>query len=99
MPRTGYIIHDQQAIYYMTFTVVGWIDIFSRRSYRDIMIDSFKHCQQNKGLHLHAYVMMSNHVHLIVSVDEGFTISNFVRDCKKYSSWSKISAAYLRPKI
>ena len=28
MARKGYIVHDQQAIYYMTFTVVGWIDIF-----------------------------------------------------------------------
>lgn len=37
-------------------------------------------------MHLHAYVIMSNHVHLIVSVDEGFTVSGFVRDCKKFTS-------------
>ncbi|HEY2582234.1 MAG TPA: transposase [Mucilaginibacter sp.] len=86
MSRKGYIVHDQQAIYYMTFTVVGWIDIFSRQAYRDIVIDSFKYCRAHKGLHLHAYVIMSNHVHLIASVDEGFTISDFVRDCKKFTS-------------
>jgi putative transposase len=83
MFKGGYVVRDQQAIYYMTFTVVGWIDIFSRQRYRDIVIESFKYCQQHKGLHLHAYVIMSNHVHLIVSVDEGCTISAFVRDCKK----------------
>ena len=33
MVRKGYVIHDQQAVYYLTFTVVGWIDIFSRQSY------------------------------------------------------------------
>ena len=86
MARKGYIIHDQQAMYYLTFTIVGWIDIFTRQSYRDIMIESFKHCQGEKGLHLHAYVIMSNHVHLIVSVDEGFTVSDFIRDCKKFTS-------------
>ncbi|MES2426335.1 MAG: transposase [Bacteroidota bacterium] len=86
MARTGYIIHDQQAIYYMTFTIVGWIDVFSRQSYRDVVIDSLKYCQKNKGLHLHAYVIMSNHIHLIVSVDEGHTISDFVRDCKKFTA-------------
>ena len=86
MSRKGYIIHDQQAIYYMTFTVVGWIDIFSRQAYRDIVIDSFKYCQTHKGLHLHAYVIMSNHIHLIASVDEGHSISGFVRDCKKYTA-------------
>jgi putative transposase len=86
MARKGYIILDQQAIYYMTFTVVGWIDVFSRQSYRDIVIDSFKYCQKHKGLHLHAYVIMSNHIHLVVSVDEGHMISDFVRDCKKFTA-------------
>ncbi len=86
MPRKGYIIHDQQAMYYMTFTVVGWIDVFSRQAYRDIVIESFKYCQKNKGLHLHAYVIMTNHIHLIVSVDDGHTISDFVRDCKKFTA-------------
>jgi putative transposase len=86
MSCNGYIIHDQQAIYYMTFTVVGWIDVFSRQCYRDFVIESFKYCQQHKGMHLHAYVIMTNHVHLIVSADEGFSISNFVRDCKKYTA-------------
>ena len=86
MARKGYTIGDQQAIYYLTFTVIGWIDIFSRQSYRDIVIESLKYCQQNKGLHLHAYVIMSNHMHLIVSVDEGFTVSDFMRDCKKHTS-------------
>lgn len=86
MFRRGYIIHDQQAIYYMTFTVVGWIDVFSRKHYRDIVIESLQYCQQRKGLHLHAYVIMTNHLHLIVSVDKGFTISAFVRDCKKFTA-------------
>ena len=66
MARKGYIIHDQQAIYFLTFTIVGWIDIFTRQSYRDIVIESFRYCQQKKGLHLHAFVIMSNHVHLVV---------------------------------
>jgi putative transposase len=86
MFRKGYSINDQQAIYYMTFTIVGWIDIFSKRIYRDVFIDSLKYCQQNKGLHLHAYVIMTNHVHLIVSVDEGFSLSDYVRDCKKFTA-------------
>jgi len=45
MARKGYIIGDQQSMYYLTFTVVGWIDIFTRQSYRDIVVKSFKYCQ------------------------------------------------------
>jgi putative transposase len=84
--RKGYFIHDQQAVYYMTFTVVGWIDVFSRQSYRDMLVESFKYCQHNKGLHLHAYVIMSNHIHLIASVGEGNSLSDFVRDSKKFTA-------------
>ncbi len=91
MARKGYVIHNQQAVHYLTFTVVGWIDIFTRQSYRDIMIESLKYCQREKGLHLHAFVIMSNHVHLIVSIDEGFTLSGFIRDCKKFTSKKIIS--------
>jgi putative transposase len=86
MSRKGYIIYDQQAIYYMTFTIIGWIDVFSRQAYRDIVIDSLKFCQKSKGLHLHAYVIMSNHMHLIASVNEGCSISDFVRDCEKFTA-------------
>ena len=88
----AYQIKDQKALHFLTFQVVGWIDIFTRQHYRDIVIESFKFCQLKKGLHLHAFVIMSNHVHVIVSVDNGFTISGFVRDCKKFTS-NQIMAA------
>ena len=45
-----YKIHDPSGMYYMTMSVVGWIDIFSRQRYRDIVIDSLKYCQKEKGL-------------------------------------------------
>ncbi len=43
---TGYQIKGQEAAYYLTFQVVFWIDIFTRKVYRDIIIDSLKYCQQ-----------------------------------------------------
>lgn len=63
----GYKISHQHAVHYMTFQVVYWIDIFSRKIYRDIILDSFRFCQRHKGLKVHAYVIMSNHVHCILS--------------------------------
>jgi putative transposase len=57
--------------HFVTFAVVGWIDVFSREYYKEIFINSLKHCQENKGLKLHAWVPiaigMTNHVHLIIS--------------------------------
>jgi len=60
---TGYQIRDQAALYYLTIQVVDWIDVFTRLAYRDIILDSFRYCQANKGLQIFWYVIMSNHIH------------------------------------
>ena len=40
-----YKIRDQEQLYFVTFTVVDWIDIFIRDEYRSIIIESIKYCQ------------------------------------------------------
>ena len=84
MPHT-YRISDQEAIYFLTFQIVGWVDIFTRRIYRDIVIESLTYCQQEKGLKLYAYVIMSNHIHLLAQNETG-DLSGFVRDFKNFTS-------------
>ena len=58
----GYKIRDQSSTHFLTFTVMGWIDIFSRKRYRDIIIDSLNYCRANKGLQIGGYVIMTNHI-------------------------------------
>ena len=82
---TGYQIEDQSATYYLTLQVVDWIDIFTRPVYRDIVIDSLKYCQQNKGLQVFGYVIMSNHIHLIANSPAGH-LSETLRDLKKFTA-------------
>lgn len=83
---TKYLIRDQQATYFLTFTTVRWIDALSRPYQKDVVIDSLAFCQKNKGLLLHAYVIMSNHVHLIASAKEEYALSAIIRDLKKHTS-------------
>ena len=80
-----YQIQDQQQVYFFTFQVVGWADIFRRKIYRDIILDSFVYCRKNKGLLLFAYVIMTNHVHTIMQSKVG-DLSGLVRDFKKFTS-------------
>jgi REP element-mobilizing transposase RayT len=84
---TGYKITDD-GIYFLTFQVVGWVDLFTRKIYRDIIIESLQFCQHHKGLNLFAYVIMSNHMHLLVQSETG-DLSGIIRDFKSYTS-SKI---------
>jgi REP element-mobilizing transposase RayT len=82
---TGYQIKDQKGIHFLTFQIVDWIDIFTRKIYKDILIDSFKFSIENKGFQLFAYVIMSNHVHIIAQGSEG-KLSENIRDIKKFTS-------------
>lgn len=86
----GYKIRDQGAPHFLTFTVVGWIDIFSRQRYRDIMLKNFAYCRQNKGLLIGAYVIMSNHIHLIAQSKQD-CLSATIRDLKSFSTKEIIS--------
>jgi len=88
---TGYQIKDQTSLYYLTFQVVDWIDIFTKSAYREIVIESMKYCQSLKGLQVFAYVIMSNHVHLIANHPNG-KLSETIRDFKKFTSRSIIKA-------
>jgi putative transposase len=52
--------------YYVTLTVVGWIDVFTRKEYVQEFMNSLQYWQEKNKLHLFAYVILSNHVHLIL---------------------------------
>jgi putative transposase len=82
----AYTFANAEGVYFVTFTVVEWVDIFTRSRYADIVLNSLKHCIDEKELQLHAYVIMSNHVHLIISRKGKETISDIVRDFKKFTT-------------
>ena len=68
MDSDGYKIRDQSKPHFITLTVVGWIDAFTRKRYKDALIESLNYCIENKGLVVFGYVIMSNHVHLLCEV-------------------------------
>ncbi|MCU0325764.1 MAG: transposase [Spirosomaceae bacterium] len=79
--------------YFLTITVVDWVDVFTRPIYRHIIIDSLKYCQEAKGLEIYAWVLMSNHLHLVASATkDGVTMSDILRDFKKFTSKKIVEA-------
>ena len=93
---TGYQIKDQYSLHYLTFQIVGWVDLFTRKIYKDIVIDSFKYMMANRGFQLFAYVIMSNHIHLMAHSIDG-KLSENIRDIKKFTSSKKIETIKLTP--
>jgi putative transposase len=80
-----YKVMEDAVPHCVTFTVVGWVDVFSRVLYKDMIVESLRYCQEQKGMELHAWVIMTNHVHLIISSKEN-KLADVVRDFKKYTS-------------
>ena len=89
---TGYQINEQDELHYVTFQIVRWIDIFTRQVYCDIVIDSLRFCQQTKGLEIYAFVVMSNHIHLLIRSDIG-KLSNTIKEFKSFTAKKILGAA------
>jgi putative transposase len=87
----NYKFHNQERPYFVTLTIINWIDVFTRREYKDILIDSLKYCIKNKGLEIYAWVIMSNHAHLIIGTTDK-PMQDILRDFKKHTSKTIIKA-------
>lgn len=66
-----YKFHHPEGLYFVSFAVVNWIDLFVREVYCSILINSLSYCQTEKGLQVYCWCIMPSHVHLIFRAKEG----------------------------
>lgn len=81
-----YKFNDPDGIYFVTMTIVFWIDLFTRRDFKNMVVESLTYCKEKKGLKIHAWCIMDSHMHLIISRSEQESLSDIMRDFKKYTS-------------
>jgi putative transposase len=81
----AYKFHDQTKPYFITFTIVEWADLFSRRDYCEVVLDSIRFCQKEKGLIAYAWVIMTNHIHMIIGTSNK-NMEDIMRDMKSFTS-------------
>ena len=97
MTSDNWIINDQNAVYFLTFTIVDWVDVFTRKQYKNVITDSLNYCIGNKGLEVFAWCLMSNHLHLVCRSIESFRISDTIRDFKKFTAKSILEKIETEP--
>jgi len=68
------------------------VDVFTRREYKDLIVESLKFCQKEKGLEIYAWCIMSNHLHLALGTTGILPLPDIIRDFKKYTSVALIRA-------
>lgn len=82
----NYRFNNPEGLYFVSFAVVDWLDVFTKPRYKFIVLDSLKYCQQNKGMEIIAWCIMTNHMHLIYRAIGKEAPGDILRDFKKYTS-------------
>ena len=80
-----YKFNDPEGIYFVTLSIVYWIDLFTRKEFKHLILDSLRYCQTEKGLVIYAWCLMPSHLHMIISSEKG-NLSGILRDFKKHTS-------------
>lgn len=81
--KPEYKVHAAQ---YFTSTIYEWQTILADDSHKDIIIDSLEYLVNDKRIELNAFVIMSNHIHLIWQALTGFTPSGVQASFMKYTA-------------
>ncbi len=88
----NYKFHNPDGLYFVSFAVVYWLDVFTRNKYKEILLDSLSFCQKEKGMEIIAWCIMTNHVHLIFKIINEGKPELVLGDFKRFTSKSIVKA-------
>lgn len=75
----------KDGLFFVTLTIVGWIDLFTRKQYCDEIIRNLNVCIAKKGLRVYAFCIMPSHIHMVCDVELG-EVGPVLRDFKSYTA-------------
>ena len=82
----NYKFHNPEGLYFVSFAVVNWLDVFTRNDYKEIVLDSLRFSQKEKGMEIFAWCVMTNHVHLVFRSIKGIKPELLLGDFKRFTS-------------
>ena len=93
----NYKFHNPEAAYFVSFAVVEWLDVFTQNEYKNILIESLNYCQENKGMEIYAWCIMTNHVHLVFRSMNDTAPELILGDFKRFTSNAIVKAIKENP--
>lgn len=82
----NYKFHNPEGLYFVSFAVVEWLDVFTRNEYKNLLLESLAFCQKKKGMEIVAWCIMTNHMHLVFRSVDGQHPALLLGDFKRYTS-------------
>jgi len=68
--RSRYRINEPSRAHFVTATIVAWLPVFTTAARCDIIVESLQYCRAHKGLKIHAWVILDNHLHAILAAPD-----------------------------
>lgn len=62
-------------LYFTTASIFGWKSLLFDDDMKDIIINSFRFLVREKRCAIYAFVIMPNHIHIVWSIEEPYTLS------------------------
>lgn len=93
----NYKFHNPEGVYFVSFAVVEWIDVFIRNVYKDILLENLSFCQNHKGMEIFAWCIMTNHVHLVFRSSGKQKPEQLLGDFKRHTSKKLVTAIKENP--
>jgi REP element-mobilizing transposase RayT len=85
MGRSRYKVYKPTNPHFVTCTILHCLPIFTRQESVQSIIDSLKFLQQKDNLKLYAYVILENHLHMIIQSND---IEKSMKSFKQYTAKS-----------
>ncbi len=93
----GYKFYNPEGAYFISFSVIKWINLFEEEEYINILLDTLRYSQQNKGMEIYAWCIMTNHVHLVFRSISGIKPDQLVGDLKRFTSNNILKSIKSKP--
>lgn len=85
---TRYKIFAPNEIYFITFTILGWKNIFVSEQYIDLIYRWFDYVKEKYGNQIYGYVIMPNHIHVLMKVtDKSPPVPKLVQNAKRFLAY------------
>jgi len=86
--KTDFIADE---IYYITFTILGWKEIFINDKYCDLVYKWFDYVKDKYGNKINGYVIMPNHLHTLMHItDNSPKLSVLIQNAKRFMAYEII---------
>lgn len=66
-------------LYFYTATILNWQNLFTTNEYRKVVMNSLKHLNDKQLMIVYGFVIMPNHIHLLIEIPPNIVSPNKVQ--------------------